>query len=110
MYKTRAGWLYALSKSDKLTITCPQGIETIILEAGSGRLHNNESCGLTSSTFVLPSGAKITGTPIVTNLSIITPFVLNLTVGEQEGIKILNNTPLLLEVMHIANDRLPLTI
>ena len=107
--KTVLGWMYATSTHHELTITCAENVEMVQLKPGSGQLKTGDNCKVSSNQFILPSSAEARGSTIVKNMSLVYPFELKLNKDEMESLKVLNSTPLLKEIMLIANDKMPLT-
>ena len=106
--KTTAGWLYSISTEDKVTITCPEGTSHVILHAGSGRINAHDNCKLTGKHFILPSSGDIRGDTIVRNVSLVVPFILNLTNTELESIDLLNSSSIFDDIMSLTNNKLSL--
>ena len=106
--KSSAGWLYSISKEDKFTITCAGGTTEIKVSPGSGRLSTGDNCKISGSEFTLPSSAISHSEPMHVNISLVTPFSLNLTYDELEDVSTLNNSELLTDVMKLTN-QMPLT-
>ena len=106
--KTVLGWMYATSIRLELTITCAGKVEVVYLEPGSGRLQTGDNCKIASEQFILPASAEARGSVIRKNISLVYPFELELKLDEIESLKILNETPILTEIMTLAHDKLPL--
>ena len=108
LVKTGLGWVYSASVSTELTITCSDSVETVKIKIGSGILKCGDNCKVSASEFILPSSAEVKGSRIIKNMSLVHPFELRLNIDEEEALKLLNDTPILREIMSIAQDKLPL--
>ena len=63
---------------------------------------------MSSAEFILPSSAESKGGKLISNVSLVSPFILNLSTEELRGVEVVNNTPILTDIMTLNNNRLPL--
>ena len=106
--RTSAGWLYSISQMDKITITCPGEVSSVIVHPGSGKINVQDNCKLTGKTFILPGSADTGGEAMILNISLVEPFKLNLTKSELTSVNLLNSSVIFEDVMSFAHNRLSL--
>ena len=108
LVKTSIGWMYSTSKDLEVTVTCSKTVTNTLLSPGSGILLVADNCKVSSNGFILPSSAEAKGSIITRNISLVAPFKVNLHKEELESLKMLNETPILRDVMELTNNQLPL--
>ena len=74
---------------------------------GSGRLLTRDNCKISGKDFSLPSSAITHSETLHVNISLVTPFSLNLTFEELDDVAMLNSSEILTDVMKLTN-KLPL--
>ena len=106
--KAQNGWFYASTEVVPLSINCPgRAPERITLQIGIGKLNFTNNCLISSTQFVLPAMVDIFGPP-VNHTNKIIPFQLSLDMPETQAIQLLDNEPILTDLLEAVGGSLPL--
>ena len=106
--KADHGWFYASTEKMSLSVNCPErSTERITLQIGVGKLIFTNNCLISSTQFVLPAMVDVFGPPMNHTNEII-PFQLSLEIPETQAIKLLDNEPILTDLLEAVGGSLPL--
>ena len=106
--KADHGWFYASTEKMSLSVNCPErSTERVTLQIGVGKLNFTNNCLISSTQFVLPAMVDVFGPPMNHTNEII-PFQLSLEIPETQAIKLLDNEPILTDLLEAVGGSLPL--
>ena len=108
--RTPANWLYATSNPFALTLVCPSGTSTIIIETGVGAINLPQKCRASSDIVLLPTMISFERSIVDTvNFSAVVPFELSLTSQEREKVHLFSNDTLYTDILKVNGNPIPLT-